>query len=149
MNVDNETMENLKFVIMNSNYRNHKKDPVFDPIGLAIFTKLKFGKSEEFLDLYDKISYTNDEHYKNLELQTLDIAGKYIPPEVNLKTEEPTNGADILSDLCQIKIFEILIRLKEVVEEKKCNIVLYDLDMWQGSPDPQIIHCELKYFIEV
>lgn len=148
MNVNNEIMENLKFVKANSNCGNNI-DPVFGPIALAIFTQLKFGKLKEFSDLYDKISYTNNENYKNLELQTLDIAGKYISPEVNPKTDEPTNGADILSDLCQIKIFEILIRLKEVVEEKKCNIVLYDLNMWSGSPDPQIIHCELKYFIEV
>ena len=149
MNMNNETMENLKFVMMNSNYRNQKHDPVFVPIGLAVFSQLKFGKTEAFLDLYDKISYTNDEHYKNLEMQTLDISGKYIPPEVNPKTDEPADWKDKDTDLCQIKIFEILIRLKEIIEEKNCNIVLYDLDMWQGSPDPEIIHCEVKYFIEV
>lgn len=147
--MNNEMMENIKFVMMNSNYKHHTHDPVFDPIGLAILTKLKFGQSKGFLDLYDKISYTNDEHYKNLEIQTLDIDGKYIPPEINPETGKTTNGVDILTDLCQVKIFEISIKLKEIVEEKKCNIVLYDLDMWQGSPDPGIIHCELKYFIEV
>lgn len=146
MNVDNETMENLKFVKTNSNWGNNI-DPVFGPIALAIFTQLKFGKLKEFSDLYDKISYTNEENYKNLEIQTLDIAGKYIPPE-NPKTDEP-DWKDKVTDLYQIKIFEILIRLKEIVEEKNCNIVLYDLDMWQGSPDPEIIHCELKYFMEV
>ena len=147
--MNNETMENLKFVMTNSNYRKHAMETTFSPIGLAIFSRLKFGKTEAFLDLYDKISYTNEENYKNLEMQTLDIAGKYIPPEVNPKTDEPADWIDKVTDLCQIKIFEILISLKEIVEEKKCNIVLYDLNMWQGSPDPEIIHCELKYFIEV
>lgn len=148
MNVNNETMENLKFVMTNSNYRKHAQESGFSPIGLAIFTKLKFGKSEAFLDLYDKISYTNDENYKNLEIQTLDIAGKYLPPVLNPKTNEPPNFYEKATDLCQIKIFEILIRLNEIVNEKNCNIVLYDLNMWKDSSDQEIIHCELKYFID-
>lgn len=146
--MNNENVENFKFATLNSNYGKHPQDSVFSPIGLVIFSQLKFGKLEEFSNLYDKISYTNDEHYKNLEIQTLDIAGKYIPPEINPKTNEPANFFEKVTDLCQIKIFEILIRLKEVIEEKNCNIVLYDLNMWKDSSDPEIIHCELKYFIE-
>lgn len=148
MNVNNETMENLKFVKTNSNFGKNRRDLAFDPIGLATFTQLKFGKLKEFSDLYNKISYTNDEHYKNLEIQTLDIAGKYLPPVLNPKTNEPPNFYEKATDLCQIKIFEILIRLNKIVNEKNCNIVLYDLNMWKDSSDQEIIHCELKYFIE-
>lgn len=145
--MNEKNLENVKFVTTNSNFGKNRES-VFVPIGLAIFTQLKFGKLPEFSDLYDKISYTKDENYKNLEMQTLDIAGKYILPEVNPKTGEPTNGIEIFTDLCQIKIYEILIRLKEVVDEKNCNIVLYDLNMWKDSSEPEIIHCELKYFID-
>lgn len=147
--MNNENMENLKFVMLNSNYIKHAQETAFSPIGLVIFSQLKFGETEAFLDLYNKISYTNEENYKNLEMQTLDISGKYIPPEVNLKTGEPAGFYEKVTDLCQIKIFEILISLKEIVEEKKCNIVLYDLNMWRDSSVQEIIHCQLKYFIEV
>lgn len=144
--MNEKNLENVKFVTTNSNFGKNMES-VFLPIGLAIFTQLKFGKLKEFSDVYDKISYTKDENYKNLEMQTLDIAGKYIPPEVNLKNDEPTSGIEMYTSLCQLKIFEILIRLKEVIEEKNCNIVLYDLNMWSDSSDssdPGIIHCELN-----
>lgn len=145
--MNEKNLENVKFVTTNSNFGKHMES-VFLPIGLAIFTQLKFGKLKEFSDVYDKISYTKDEHYKHLDMQLLDIPGKYILPEINPKTGEPTNGIEIFTDLCQIKIYEILIRLKEVVDEKNCNIVLYDLNMWKDSSEPEIIHCELKYFID-